>query len=323
MAEIRKDYILNRYVIIATDRGKRPHDFAKDDLQKPPEHDIFGIGNEGETPPEIDRIPPNGDWKVRVFPNKFGIVGKRDEESKIDLRTDNKFFTFADAIGEHEVLVENPDINTMFSDLSTDEIKDVLEMYKKRIDAIYNENSFVKYVLIFKNHKKPAGTSIYHSHTQIIGMNIFPPIIQEEEDACKKYDSCPYCDIIQVEKDSDRRIWEDDHIIAFAPYASRFNLETWIFSKRHLKKLNELDETEMNSLASCMKYLTGRLAEIDAPYNFEIHEAADKSHFHIELTPRLSTWAGFEIGSDIIINAMSPENAAKFYRKEEWLFNIW
>jgi UDPglucose--hexose-1-phosphate uridylyltransferase len=315
MSELRKDYILDRYVIIANDRAKRPSDFKKNDDDVKPEVDPFAPGNEGMTPPETDRISNGNDWKARVFPNKFPIVKPADDNSKITLRTDNTFFTFADAVGRHEVLVEHPDIDTFFHDLSTEEIKDILYMYRKRIVEISSKPE-VKYVMVFKNHKKAAGTSLYHSHTQIIGWNTIPPTITAEEDACNRYKHCPYCDIIDAEKLSTRCVWEDECIVAFTPYASRFVLEVWVFPKAHVKSLCDLDDKEMRSLAACMRDLTSKLKSIDAPYNFELHNALDKSHFHIQITPRLTTWAGFEIGTDIIVNPTPPEEAAKFYRGE-------
>jgi UDPglucose--hexose-1-phosphate uridylyltransferase len=55
---------------------------------------------------------------------------------------------------------------------------------------------------------------------------------------------------------------------------------------------------------------------MDMPYNFYIHYApkGKKLHMHIEITPRKATWAGFEMGSGIIVNAISPEEAAEYYR---------
>ena len=313
MPELRKDYLLDQYVIISTERAKRPTDFKHAAQDEKPMTDPFSPGNEGMTPPETDRFERDGAWLVRAFPNKFPIVQPPDESSKISLRTDNTFFTFADAVGEHEVVVETPDIDRMLHDLASDEIKDVLFMYRRRILAIQDQPG-VKYVCVFKNHKKAAGTSLYHTHTQIIGFNMIPPLAYAEEEACRRFRDCPYCQIMEIERSSDRNVLEDDFFIAFTPYASRFPMEVWIFPKRHVRNVCDLNDAEVRALSGILKHLTGKLAGIDAPYNMVLKNGIDRSHFHVQIAPRLTTWAGFEIGTGIIVNPVAPEDAARFYR---------
>jgi UDPglucose--hexose-1-phosphate uridylyltransferase len=311
MNELRKDYILDRWVIIAAGRGKRPHQFAAKQESNAVDFCFFCAGNEHTTPPEISRVEENGKWVIRVFPNKFPAVMA---EGNPAIQTHNQFYTFSSAFGIHEVVTESPSHNDQIGDLSQHRIKQLLQVYNQRINAL-SKQSGISYVLVFKNQGKEAGTSLVHTHTQIAAMNKVPPLVQEEVAANKV--GCKYCQIIQSEKDSYRRIMENS-CISFTPYASRFPFEAWIFPKRHVRTLDDLNDIELEDLAAQMKHIFLKLKEINAPFNFYLHyaPAGEDLHFHIEIAPRLATWAGLEYGSNIIVNVMPPEDAAKFYRGE-------
>ncbi len=309
MSELRKDYILNRWVIIATERAKRPTDFKKPKIKINNSKCNFCPGNEDKTPDEITRINEKGKWLIRVFPNKFPAVKLAGD---YDIKIHNKFYTFADAYGHHEVVVETNN-NKQLWDFTIDHIEKILTIYNERINVLSKLDG-ISYVQVFKNHDEAAGTSIMHSHSQIIAYNKIPHLIEDEIKYSMLEGNCAYCEIIQREKDSHRRCFENDSFIAFCPYASRFPFEILIFSKKHLTSLGECNLTD---LASIMKQILLKLKEINAPYNYMIHyspKKEDNLHFHLEIIPRLSTWAGFEY-SGTIINSMPPEDAAKFYRE--------
>ncbi|MEM4259765.1 MAG: DUF4931 domain-containing protein [Candidatus Woesearchaeota archaeon] len=313
--ELRKDYLLDYYVIIATERAKRPDQFKKNEIQEEVKIDSFGPGNEKLTPEEIFRVNDNnGNWKIRVFPNLYSAVGNA---GKISISTDNTFYTYADAVGKHEIIVETPDINQQFWDLSIDRIKEVLDVFCYRMREL-KKNANTKYIVIFKNHKKEAGTSIVHTHWQLVSINVIPPDILIAENKVneflKKNYYCPYCGIINSEKDSFRRIKETNSTISFTPYASRFIMEAWVFPKRDIKELTDLNDQEKYEIADQLLYITQKLKLINAPFNILIKQGVNNLHLHFEITPRLSTWAGFEYETGIIINPISPEDAAKFYR---------
>ncbi len=312
--ELRKDYVLDQWVIISAGRGKRPHEFKKE------EKESVGVcyfcpGNESLTPPEITRVEKDGRWKIRVFPNKFAAVEKAGDPT---VKTHNKYYTFTDAWGSHEVIVDTPDHKKNMSNLSVDEIKDVLKLYSGRITELERDPN-IKYVSVFKNHGKEAGASIVHSHTQIISLNIIPPHVYDEDHGCRKCEGCPYCEVIENEKKSHRRCFENNTFVAFTPYASRFHYELWIFPKRHFRRMDDMMDEEFADLASVLKQALERLDTINAPYNLLVHYSPKDGnlHFHIEIAPRLATWAGFEFEDNITINSVSPEDAAKFYRGEE------
>ncbi|MCK5283277.1 MAG: DUF4921 family protein, partial [Nanoarchaeota archaeon] len=162
------------------------------------------------------------------------------------------------------------------------------------------------------------GTSLIHSHTQIASLNFIPKAIREECSAYKIKSECPYCRIIEIEKSSHRRCFENDNFVAFTPYASRFNYEIWVFSKRHLRTMQEFKDKDYDDLADIMKKVLAKLKEMNTSFNYYIHYSPpeDNLHFHIEITPRLATWAGFEFSTETVINSITPEDSARFYRGE-------
>ena len=311
MGELRKDYILNRYVIIATERGKRPHQF-KNEVDNPmPKKDVFGPGNENETPQEVYRYPKDsGDWKIRVFPNKYSAV---KPEGNNEIKTDNEFFTFSDSYGHHEVIVETPDINKSLVDLSVQEISQVFKTFVLRINANLNDPK-IKYVTVFKNKGLGAGCSIKHTHFQLIAYNLVPINIIDKEEAVAKYDYDVYQKIINIEKNSDRKCFENKTMVGFTPYASRFPFEIRIFPKRHVLKLDELDENELMDMSDILRSILLKLKELNADYNFYLHYGIKNMRLHLVVCPRLAKWSGFELATGTIINSMPPETAAEFYR---------
>ncbi|MFH1063730.1 MAG: galactose-1-phosphate uridylyltransferase [Candidatus Woesearchaeota archaeon] len=318
--ELRKDYILDRWVIIAPDRGKRPEEFkSEDDIyanDKGKENCFFCPGNESKTPPELGRIKDDstGKWKIRWFQNKFPAV---DKEGSPAVKTDNTFFTYSDAYGDHQVIVDTPDHSKQMTDLSEDDIMQLLRVFSHRVDELGDQPA-TKYVSIFKNSGPKAGTSIIHSHCQLITLNKIPPDIQEKLTAMKRFSSCPYCEIIKTESKSLRHVHEDDTTITFTPYASRFNFEVWIFPKHHYKRFSDFSEDELFDVATALKRVLRKLKELNANFNIGFFYAPEGEdlHFHIEIMPRIANWAGFELSTGVVINVVSPEDAAKFYKGE-------
>lgn len=326
MGEVRKDYLLDRYVIIASERGKRPHEFAQHagpsaSSVAPKKTCAFCPGQERNTPDEVLRInDAKGNWRMRVFPNKFGAV---HPQGNAQIRTDNDFFTFSNNFGYAEVLIETPQHGKEIADLPIEDLSTVLRLYQERITALSAKEG-VRYVTVFKNSGGAAGTSLEHTHSQIIAFNHNPRVVEREVGACHRYamdkpeGTCAYCDIITIERQSDRHCFENNAAVAFAPYASRFPFELWIFPKRHVHSLINLTDAERQGVAELLSSALKRLKTINAPYNYYLHYAptGDDLHFHIELTPRTEIWAGFELSTETIINVLSPEDAAKFYRGE-------
>jgi len=312
MGILRKDYILDRWVYYATERRKRPMEFKKEHKIVENKTCFFCPGNEHLTPPEIGRVEYKKSWKIRWFQNKFPSV---ELKGKPGFKTREKFLTEGTSFGVNEIIVETPDRNMQLWDLSVDYIKQLLEVYALRINKL-SKIKGIKYVAIFKNHGPMAGASLMHSHTQVAAIPIIPQQIMEAINSLKKFKKCPYCSIIKLESKHKRKIAETKNVIAFCPFASRFNYEAWIFPKNHFKNITYIDDKTLHDIAKMIKKILFRLKKINSSYNLFLHYSpiGKKFHFHIEITPRVAKWGGFEFSTGAVINSILPEDAARFYR---------
>lgn len=313
MIELRKDYILDRWSYIALGRSKRPQETEINVLAAKDDNCYFCPGNEHMTPPEIGRKSKDEKWNVRWFANKFPAV-----ESGLATGTNKKseIFEFGEGFGFHEVIAETSDHSKQLADLPKESICEILKVYAERIKELSIKEG-VKYVQIFKNSGAAAGTSIAHSHSQIIASQIIPRYLKEKIEATKKFSQCPYCEIIAQEREGERFIFENESSIAFASFAPRFNYEVLVFPKKHYKNITEISESEFMDLAETLQKILYKLGKIGAPYNFFLHYApeGEEFHFHFEITPRLNTWAGFELATESFVITTSPEEAATFYKE--------
>jgi len=330
LSELRKDPITGRWVIISTQRGKRPSDFVRESVEiKGKGICPFCPGKEGMTPPEIlvygrkgtGRDTPG--WTVRVVPNKFpalGIEGGLDREG-------DGLFDHMNGVGAHEVIVETPDHNLTMATMSDRAVEEVLWAYRDRVVDLKNDRRF-RYVLLFKNHGEPAGASLEHTHSQLIALPIVPKRVHEEVDNSKRYfdekERCIFCDMIHQEIETEKRvILENDQFIAIAPYAPRFPFETWILPRQHSSAFENMPSPLYGSLARLLGEFLGRLDSVlsKPSYNFIVHtspigeEMNDYYHWHIEMMPKLTRIAGFEWGTGFYINPTPPEDAARFLRE--------
>ncbi|MCK4554246.1 DUF4931 domain-containing protein, partial [Candidatus Parcubacteria bacterium] len=224
------------------------------------------------------------------------------------------------AYGTQEVIIETPDHVKELAELPEDQIELVLRMYARRTKAIA-ENKKIDYILCFKNQGSKSGATIVHAHSQIFATQILPPDVHAEmglaQNYTVKHGVCPYCDIIKKEMKSQRKIFEDKFVAAFAPYASEYHYEAWIFPKRHLDNINRLNKDEFKSFAKALKKILLKLHALDLSFNFFLHNVVSNKnqHFYLKIQPRDSIWAGVELGSGLVINSISPEAAAKYYRE--------
>jgi UDPglucose--hexose-1-phosphate uridylyltransferase len=320
--ELRKDYVLPRFVYIAANRSKRPYDLIqKEDVTKVKDFSNdkttcpFCRGNEIMTTCEIGRIPsPDSKdlWDMRWFKNKFPIA---DLKGNYRINTDNNFFTYSDSFGRHEVLVETSEHDLQMWDFSNERMQKVFKIYLERGNDLKKIEG-IKYVLIFKNHGKDAGISLRHSHSQILGINHIPAIVLQKSINNNRFGDCAYCRILNIEKDSLRRVFESENFVSFTPYASRSMFEINIFPKKHVRYLSDL-ENNFLELSSLLLRILGRLKVLNAPFNINIIESPQSFdlHFHISIEPRFSTWGGVEL-TGTYVNIMPPEQAAAFYRGE-------
>lgn len=315
MIELRKDYILDRWSYIAIDRENRMKQFKESDGAQSEGKCFFCPGNEELTPAEIGRVQENGKWKIRWFPNKFPIA--EPSQKNVELKEfGNGLLKKMNAFGYHEVIAEDPDHNRQLWDLDIKELSILLKVYAERIDQLEKKEG-IAYVQLFKNSGYEAGTSLIHTHTQIVATNIVPVAISEIINATGNFDSCPYCSIIKLERNGERFVFENDDFIVIAPFAPRFNFETWILPTKHLRKLSDLKENDYVNLAIAFQKILTKMKTINAPYNFFLHYAPkdDDLHFHFIIAPRMNKWAGFELATDSFVITASPENVAQILKE--------
>jgi UDPglucose--hexose-1-phosphate uridylyltransferase len=331
MPELRKDPVVGRWVIISTERSRRPTSFGPVRPQRATGFCPFCPGNEDKTPPEVYAVrpsggPPNsGNWLLRVVPNKFPAL---QIEGSLDRRGEG-LYDKMNGIGAHEVVIEAPGHDQDLADLPVEHVDEVLRAYRERILDLHRDKR-LRYVLIFKNHGDQAGATMEHTHTQLIATPIIPKSIQEELEGGRRYwelkERCVFCDIVQQEtaaENGKRIVSTTERFVALMPFAARFPFETWILPRRHDASFEVLqDPAEFLELASMLKDTLTRLnlALDRPPFNFVIHtspvsdDELEYYHWHIEIMPKLTRVAGFEIGSGFYINPTPPEDAAHYLR---------
>lgn len=323
MPELRKDPIVGRWVIVSTERAKRPAPPKAEPLPSGP--CPFCSGNEQDTPHEIlayrdrtSRADEKG-WRVRVVPNKYPAL---QIEGDLQKRGDG-IYDRMNGVGAHEVILECPHHEASMANLSEENIREVLWVYRDRLVDLKKDPRFV-YGMIFKNVGTAAGASLEHSHSQLIVTPIVPVNVWEEMNGALEFYNyrgrCIFCDIVHQEQGTAKRVVLDTpNFLAFCPYASRFPFETWILPKHHNSHYENIQKNEVDDLGTVLKTLLLKLEKaLDRPaYNYIIHtspfdmQMTPHYHWHIEVIPRLTRVAGFEWGTGFYINPVPPEQSAK------------
>ena len=338
MPELRKDPIIGRWVIVATERARRPDQFMgkpkeeQDDVACP-----FCEGREASTPSEIYALRPrnstrNGPgWDLRVVPSISTLL---KVEGNLE-RRGNGIYDVMNGLGAHEIVVETNQHIANMADLSEEQIAKVLNCYSDRIVDL-ERDSRIKYVLVFKNYGQGSGsTRIKHARSQLIATPVNPKRVKEELAGSRLYyeyhERCVFCDLIQQELDQKERIILDcDGFVAVSPFAARFPFETWVLPKQHCCDYTYMNADSRRNLARLLKavLLKLKIGLNDPDYNYIIHTAPFRRekvgywktieydyHWHIEIMPRLTKVAGFEWGTGFYICPVPPEDTAKFLRE--------
>lgn len=302
--EIRKDYIQEKYVIIAPLREKRPHQIEKPQISGEKETTCVFCPEQVDKVKDLLTIGPRKNWRIKVIKNIFPAVSLNNPK----------------AYGTQEVVIETSEHVRELDDLPQKHIIELLEVYALRTKEI-SKNKKIEYILIFKNNGGRAGASIIHSHSQIFATSFIPPNLIDKSQRVQAYKlnrgRCVYCDVIEKESKGQRLIYKDKNIIAFTPYASIHNYEAWIMPLRHIDNIMCLNKDEKDSFAKILKIILKKINALGLPYNYYFHQVIndEDQHLYMKITPRGSVWAGVEIGSGLVINPVSPEDAAEYYRK--------
>ena len=330
MPELRQNPISKQWVIIATERAKRPHELVVHRGEEKPipsyvENCPFCPGNEHMTPSESLRVARDGQWQIRVVPNKFAALASQGER----IRQSDGLKRIISGVGIHEVLVETPDHSRTTALLPVDQVALILQAYKDRYFSI-TQDPRIEHVTIFKNHGLGAGTSLEHPHSQIIATPIIPPEIRNRmEEALRFFDDnseCLFCRVLAEElRDGVRIVHETARFVAFMPFASLTPFSLWIYPRRHMASFGEIHPEEIQDMALMLRTVLAKvyygLGNPDFNYVLRTSPAENRHsrfyHWYLTLIPRLTRVAGFELGSGMYINSTLPEANAEFLRNVE------
>ncbi len=327
--QIRLNKATGEWVIYAPSRRKRPQDFQQASQDKPElinHHKScpFCDGNEMEKEPILLEIinPDHSHWQTRVVANKFPALTTLESPE----RTLNGIYMIMPGYGCHEVVIESPEHQQTLATMPVTEVEIVIETYHQRYLKLM-EDPQTMMVIIFRNHGKGAGASLRHPHSQIIATGIVPSHRRWQETEAQRYfdhwGRCVYCDILAFEKQEKKRIIEEnDLFVAFIPFAAEVPCEIMIIPKQHQADFGSISEAEKTAFTQILHDVLGRLYhKLNNPdYNYVINTAArykadePQLHWYCQIQPRLTTPAGFEMGSGIRINPSIPEVDAAFLR---------
>ena len=331
MPQLRQDLITGRWVAVATERARRPDSFTQAVKEPVAARDVcpFCPGNESMTPPEVLAYRPPGlaanaqGWSIRVVPNLYAAFRPEPDGQE---RREGRFWQ-RDAIGACEVLISSPDHRAPTPMLPRHQVEEVVQSYLDRYRH-HAHNAALEHVLILYNHGRPAGASLEHPHSQLYAIAVQSPNVDDELEGARRFHetngACVFCRTLEDEHRAGTRvIFENEGFVVFAPYAARTPFETWIMPRRHMASFGDLDPSgEKAAFAEALQLILKAFYDglNDPPFNYFIHsaplkaDAPDAYHWHLELIPKLSTAAGFELGTGMWINVVKPEESAAYLR---------
>ncbi len=343
MSDIRFNPVDGVNVIISEERSGRPFSISGDkDSSVPSEggRDCpFCEGNENSTPKEVYALRQKGSspnqkgWKVRVVPNKFPVL--TPDPVKSSENSGNLLLKSHAGYGVHEVLIETPAHGRTLGELPEEQIKNVLSTYIRRLNTISLDTD-IKYVSVFKNHGERAGASVEHSHSQIIASDFVPDFIERRIENLSNYynsnESCMICDIVDNEIRTDKRIvYNSRKFVILAPYWSGMPFEVWIIPRKHGHRFRLVSGGDLDDLAATLKLYLLSLKSFmgDTPYNMVLNllpsfngenteedVLKDAFHWYFSILPRINMIAGFELGTGVNINTVSPEYVRTILKQE-------
>ncbi len=329
MSELRQNFATKEWVVIATERARRPEEMARHRERKalPPLVPTcpFCPGNEKMTPPEVLRVPAGGaaPWRVRVVPNKFSAMSREAQLT----RTVHRSRRALEGFGVHDVIIETPDHSQVLALMPDSYVAEILRIYKTRYDEL-SLDPRIAHVTIFKNHGIDAGTSLEHSHSQLIATPVISHQVRERfQHALRHFDDygeCMFCQMLEEElAEQTRIVMVSEHFVALELYASPSPFYTHIYPRRHMASFGDVSAAEINDLARMLRSIVAKLYHglADPDFNFTIRSAPAENvgvkyfHWYLSIIPRLTRVAGFELGSGMFINTVLPEAAAEYLRK--------
>lgn len=326
MSTLRQDPTTRQWVVLAPRRGARPHNPVVDPRPELPSFDgtcPFCPGNEDQTPPEIFRVPEEPDWRVRVVPNMYAALSGNGSAS----RTGSRLFREMPGAGSHEVVIESTRHDARLDEMTVDEVTEVLGVWRRRYRELMARPD-VRAVVVFKNFGRLAGTSLAHAHSQIVATPVFLPRMLRRLDVANRYydenGTCLYDDLAEDERVAgERLVLQRGRFLVFEPWAAQTPFETWLLPEVHRASFGDLEDDDISDLATALIDTLGAIRSAcgDPDFNLVVYSAPQNGHtdevflWHIKIIPRVSTQAGFELGSAMSINTVAPEDSAESLRE--------
>jgi UDPglucose--hexose-1-phosphate uridylyltransferase len=326
ISELRQDIVTGDWVVIAKARSQKPENFKTQDEEHAivdkkdcPFCDPEKTGQKKDT---LIYYRDDGEWSLRVFPNKFPAFAR--QSNTIRHWEEGPFFGM-EGVGYHEIILTR-DHDRAFGQMKPEELAELIDAFRTRYLELMNKKS-VNYIMIIHNHGKRAGASQPHPHCQLFAIPVVSPGVNLELKGSEEYhhshNSCVYCSILEWElKENKRLVFENNSFVVFAPFASRSAFELWVMPKKHepyFERTVGKQEWELGeALQQAMKKLFFGLN--NPSINFYLHTSPcdgkdyDHYHWHIEILPRTSVWAGFEMATGIEVSTVIPEEAAAFLK---------
>ncbi len=324
--QLRLDPLTGRWVAVSTDRAKRPAAFLpRNPAADSPEGSQscpFCPGNEEATPPALETYGPSGAWLIRVLPNLYPAF---DGDAPFVVTHLGPVFTEAPASGIHEVLVLSPDHSAGWGSIPEDHAGLVMAAIRDRIDE-HAATPGLRYSQAIVNHGKEAGASLEHPHAQLLGLPFVPRELADEQAGFARFaGGCLLCTAIGAEERVGYRVVNaTEHAVIMCPFWSGAPFEMLIVPRAHGAHLHNASPGDVAGVGRAVREAVGRLESVlgEVGYNLVFHSApyrvSGTFHWHVHVIPKLTTRAGFELGTGVLINIISPEMAAEELRSSEY-----
>jgi len=321
MSQMRLNPLNGRWVTIVPDRAERPSDFAERDRRMELQDGRvcpFCPGNEEETPPALETLEADGTWSMRVIPNKYPAF---DGDDAFAVQNLGPVHVQAEASGIHEVFVYSPEHSSGLQDLDDQHAAELMHVLKRRL-AEHADEKFVRYTQVIVNHGREAGASVAHPHGQILGLPFVPTEVLDEERAFARFAGNSLLGtMIEAELVAeDRVVIANDDAVVVCPFASGLPYEMLVAPREQQAHLQDASDESLTAVGIALRDAVAHLNRAlgDVAFNLGVHTAPHQHsgdyHWHIHVWPQITTQAGFERGTGVLINIVPPEQAAATLR---------
>jgi UDPglucose--hexose-1-phosphate uridylyltransferase len=277
-----------------------------------------GAGAPGGAPADGAEAASQAPAKLAV-PAESGLSASIDPLRASTRATAPDLFAGVAAGGVHEVLVNAPEHVVSMAELSEERFATAVSFWRERMRALGPAASYLHLIV---NEGAEAGASREHSHAQLYALGFVPAEVARERERAKAYYERTMGgdlleDVITEEvRRRDRVVAVDDDAVLLCPWASRSPFEMRVIPRRQSARF---EDDESAGTAMIRRAIDG-LAKLfgPPPFNLWVRTAprdAERFHWHVDIVPRLTVLAGFELGTGVPINVYPPERAAADLRE--------